>query len=133
MTATDSSTRHRSLTISDIVPPELADLTRSMRAARTHGPFYAMTLIASEEEEIWSCLSENVDMAKHPGWEIRQARKTGPDQFLAAGWPHLVVHDEAELSVFLSIGGHALIDSRVADEHLEGYSGRPVKMQADDC
>lgn len=119
MTAADSSTRHRSLTISDIVPPELADLTKSMRAARTNGPFYVMTLVASEEEEeIWSCLSENVDMAEHPGWEIRQARKTGPDQLLATGWPYLVVHDEAELSVFLSIGGHALIDSRVADEHL---------------
>jgi hypothetical protein len=98
-----------------------------MQSFRLEGDYYALTVGADHSGGIyWSCESWWVgDSPRRPRegyWEVRAASLTRPDlasrawSAMSQGW--VAVHDDAQLVVFLRLGGNALVEKCVADSRL---------------
>lgn len=66
------------------------------------------------------------DMGKR--WERRRGRLVNPNLAALAGEPYLVVEGDEQLSVFLAIGGRALVEQATAEEFLPEIIGEAVAI-----
>jgi hypothetical protein len=92
-----------------------------MRRFREDRRYYALWLLADRRGGInWSAFSIGVGRSpRNPRWEVRKPDAVKPswfvnlwDNILKQDW--VAVHDEAQLAVFLRLGGNVLIDTEVA-------------------
>jgi hypothetical protein len=86
--------------------------------------YYQLTLTASADGRLaWGAYSHFVDWTDDTRrFELRAASLVNPrrlfDLYREIGEPCVVANDERALNVFLLVGGHALVEQRVAETHL---------------
>ncbi len=97
---------------------------RGMQSWRSGATYYAITLLATADRRtLWSVQSNWVGPSqKYPGWERRQAAEVLPDIMTSLweelGQPWVAAHSDAELALWIRIGGNALVEHALAWEHL---------------
>ena len=95
-----------------------------MKAFDPDGSYFALTLGADRRgKPFWSGQSRWIGWPeRNPHWEIRVASLVHPrrmtEMWAIVGQAWVSVHDGESLSVFLRIGGHALVEKTVAETHL---------------
>jgi HNH endonuclease len=95
-----------------------------MRTLQSTSRYYAVTLLASAEGRArWSAHSHFVGPSeRRRGWEKRQASIVEPVKMIAlwegVGQSWLVVHDRAQLALWVRLGGNVLVEVGLAQEWL---------------
>lgn len=108
---------------------EVSTTTLKKRLAAMQEPtegneYYAITLTATEDCKLaWSTHSQFVGLTKtEPPRELRAASRVDGEKMLAMwrdlGAPGLVVDSGEDLSLFVLLGGNAIIEASLATEHL---------------
>lgn len=105
----------------------LDEILRSMRRHDPDARYYALTVGADENGQLtWSAQSHWVGPSPtKKRWEMRAASIVDADKMAhlwqAVGERHVVVQNTEQLAVWLTLGGHALVDEAIAQEHLPDF------------
>lgn len=96
----------------------------AMKRFVPEGDYYALTLGANRRgRPFWSAQTHWVGWSeRHPGWELRAASLMDPEgmarAWTAVGQGWVSVHDDISLSIYLRIGGNALVEKEIAETRL---------------
>jgi hypothetical protein len=99
-------------------------MLQRMRGFDAEASYYALTLAADRRgHPFWSRQSHWVRFSeRNPKWEIRAASLVDPrrmaEMWTTIGQSWVSVHDDVSLSVYLRIGGNALVGKAVAEARL---------------
>lgn len=102
----------------------LQELARELRRIDPERDYFQLTLTATDDEKLsWGAYSHFVAFTDESRrFELREASLVKADvvarTLREAGEPCIVVNDERALSVFLSFGGHALVEKCIAERWL---------------
>lgn len=97
---------------------------RKMKEFDPDGSYFALTLGANRRGlPFWSKQTHWVGWPeRNPNWEMRAASLVKPramaDLWVAIGQSWVAVHDDVSLSIYLHIGGNALVERAVAEARL---------------
>ncbi|MFD3380735.1 MULTISPECIES: HNH endonuclease [unclassified Streptomyces] len=103
---------------------DVVEALSEMKRFNPDGDYYALTLGADRRgRPFWSAQSHWVGWSKrNPGWEMRAASLMDPEAVANAwtemgqGW--VSVDDDISLSIFLRLGGNALVEKELAEARL---------------
>jgi hypothetical protein len=102
----------------------LLQTLRAMKSFEPEGEYYALTLGANRRgRPFWGAQSYWVGFSeRNPRWEVRAARLVNPASMTEA-WSTMEqdwvsVHNDVSLTVYLQLGGNALVAKRIAETHL---------------
>jgi hypothetical protein len=108
-------------------------ILKKMKAFDPEGSYFALTLGANRRgQPFWSRQSHWVGWSdRNPDWEIRAASLVHPrrmaEAWTAIGQGWVSVHDDVSLSIYLRIGGNALVEKSVAETRL------PFAIAPEEC
>jgi hypothetical protein len=95
-----------------------------MKTFNPESSYFALTLGANlRGHPYWSGLSRWVGWSeRNPNWEMRAASLVNPrrvaEMWAAIGQDWVSVHDDASLSIYVRLGGNALVEKSVAEKRM---------------
>jgi len=100
------------------------DIIQELRRIDKDSSYYQITLIGNKDGKIsWYTYSHWVGWVNDkPGFEIREASIVNAHSMAKfwqdVGLPYVVVNSPATLTIFMRLGGHALIEKSIAEQYL---------------
>jgi hypothetical protein len=94
---------------------------RTMKTFEPEGDYYALTLGANRRgRPFWSAQTHWIGFSeRNPRWEVRAASLVNPrgiaEIWSVMGQDWVSVHDDASLTIYLRLGGNALVAKQVTE------------------